>query len=354
MPYAIARIKKLKRVNIAGSASHTSRERDTPNADPTKENVRFIGEDKQQKLEDLVLAKITEHPQTRKIRKDAVYCVEFLLTASPEYFRPDNPIDAGAYDSNKLNAWLQSSHEWLIENYGSRIIRADLHLDEVTPHIHAYFVPLDESGQLRCYKFFGDRKKMHEFQNSYFEATQELGLERGLKGSRATHNDIKDFYSIVERGVSLDLDMTLQTKAKAADRDRAKRAALEMEATAKAVAKENEELVRRVNHLEQENLKLKQENQKLRQQSQDLPLTEVAWHLGRKSDRVIEGETSLEMVMRAAKCNIRQAIAWVNNKFGEPGMMQAVTFQAKKQAKEIVQNEPVPKIETQKNLDLEM
>jgi hypothetical protein len=352
MPYAIARIKKLKRGNIAGSASHTSRERYTPNADPTKQNVRFIGENEQQRLEDLVLAKIEEHEQKRKIRKDAVYCVEFLLTASPEYFRRDDPTDAGVYAPNKLEDWLKTTHEWLAENYGDRIVRADLHLDEVTPHIHAYFVPLDEERQLRCYKFFGDRKKMREFQNSYFEATQELGLERGLKGSRATHTDIKDFYSIVERGISPDLDMTLQTKAKAADRDRAKRAKEEMEATSQVIAKENEELARRASSLEKENLKLRQENHKLRQQSQDLPLTEVAWHFGRKADRVIEGETSLEMVMRAAKCNIRQAIAWVNNKFGEPGMMQAVTFQAKKQAKEIAESESVPKIEKDSSLEL--
>lgn len=36
MAYAIARLKKLKRGNISGSASHTARERETPNADPTQ------------------------------------------------------------------------------------------------------------------------------------------------------------------------------------------------------------------------------------------------------------------------------------------------------------------------------
>ena len=43
MAYAIARLKKLKRGNISGSASHTARERETPNADPTQKNIRFIG-----------------------------------------------------------------------------------------------------------------------------------------------------------------------------------------------------------------------------------------------------------------------------------------------------------------------
>ncbi len=59
MSYAIARLKKLKRGNISGSASHTARERETPNADPTQKNIRFIGSlDPEERLEDLVLAKM--------------------------------------------------------------------------------------------------------------------------------------------------------------------------------------------------------------------------------------------------------------------------------------------------------
>ncbi|MHC0068445.1 hypothetical protein ACWATR_37210 [Nostoc sp. UIC 10890] len=37
------RLKKLKRGNIALCASHANRSRETPNADPSLENIRFIG-----------------------------------------------------------------------------------------------------------------------------------------------------------------------------------------------------------------------------------------------------------------------------------------------------------------------
>ena len=94
MAYAIARLKKLKRSNIAGSASHANRERETPNADPRRENIRFIGSnEREERLEDLVLAKIGEHEQKRKIRADGVYCVELLLSASASYFRPDWEVE---------------------------------------------------------------------------------------------------------------------------------------------------------------------------------------------------------------------------------------------------------------------
>ncbi|WP_039751524.1 plasmid recombination protein, partial [Chlorogloeopsis fritschii] len=96
--YAIARTKKLKRHNLAGSEAHTARTRETPNADSSKQNIRLIGSTEQnERLEDLVLAKIGQYEQKRKIRTDAVYCVEILLTASPQYYRPDDPTRAGYY-----------------------------------------------------------------------------------------------------------------------------------------------------------------------------------------------------------------------------------------------------------------
>ena len=84
------------------------------------------------------------------IRKNGVLCVEMLLTASPEYFRPDDPSRAGYYEPEKLADFQQSVSSWLDNEYGDRIVRAELHLDESTPHIHAYLVPLDERGKLNC------------------------------------------------------------------------------------------------------------------------------------------------------------------------------------------------------------
>ena len=83
MAYAIARVAKLKKANMVSSGAHTSRSKeDIPNADPTKKNVRFIGDTNSEKnLEQIVKEKINQHKQKRKIRTDAVYCVEILLTA---------------------------------------------------------------------------------------------------------------------------------------------------------------------------------------------------------------------------------------------------------------------------------
>jgi Plasmid recombination enzyme/Protein of unknown function (DUF3991) len=365
MSYAIARLRKLKRGNISGSASHTAREKETPNADPTQKNIRFIGSlDPEERLEDLVLAKIAENEQKRKIRTDAVYCVELLLSASPSYFRPDCPTQAGYYEPQKLDDWVEATHQWLADEYGSRIVRAELHLDEATPHIHAYFVPIDDQGQLRCNHFFDGRQKIHEFQDSYYNTMRLIGLERGIRGSKAQHQDIKDFYRIVEEGRDLEVDelSTAQLKAKAADRDRANQRKQEMEATAKALSLENEQLRRQIAQLEQDNQSIK----KLIEWSTDLALNDVAWELGlwRKGNEWVgrshiinidgskfsdlapgshfEGNHAIDLVKHVNQCNQVQAIAWIGERFGEVGAKRAAIAHAQKVAALIIQTQPVP------------
>lgn len=219
MPHAIARIAKLKGGSIAASEQHTKRQRETPNANPEVENIRFIGQPDtlaSPDLETLVRQRIGE----QTIRSNAVLCVEMVLTASPEYFRPDDPGKAGYYHPERLEDFKQSVHKWLDEKYRERIVRAELHLDEVTPHIHAYLVPLDEKGKLNCRGLFGGREKLSKFQDSFALAMAPLGLERGIKGSRATHTEVKEYYAAVTTEPDLTLDMAT-IHHQLADRQRA-------------------------------------------------------------------------------------------------------------------------------------
>ncbi|QFS52989.1 MobV family relaxase [Nostoc sphaeroides] len=364
MAYAIARIKKLKRSSLGGSEAHTARQRETPNADRNKKNIRFIGnQNSDETLDSLVIQKIGE--QKRKIRPDAVYAVEILLTASPEYFRPDCPTQAGYYEADKVQAWLTASQQWLEENYSDRIVRAELHLDEATPHIHAYFVPLDEQRQLRAKHFFDGRQKMRQFQDSYSAATEHLGLERGIKGSKAQHQDIKDFYSIVNAGIEPNSRLTQsQMQAKAADRDRAQTRKQELERTAKALAQENERLQQRIQELEAS------KNQWLQQATllRELALEDVAWQLGLDRDGnqanrwkghgyIINidgpkfydfapgsqkgGGGAIDLVMHVNNCDFKKAIAWLSDRFGESGVMRAAIARTKEEVIKIVQQQSI-------------
>ena len=158
MPFAVLRIQKLKTWGaIAGSGKHNQRERDTPNADAsrTAQNTMLIGSPDKSSVD-----AVKKAIGNQRIRSNAVLGVEMLLSASPDYFRPDAPEKAGTYEPERLQAWTQTATQWLQERYGSRVISATLHLDEVTPHIHALLVPLDDKGKLNCRALFGGSKHL--------------------------------------------------------------------------------------------------------------------------------------------------------------------------------------------------
>ncbi len=284
MAYAICRIAKLKNGgSITASEKHTLRQRETPNADLTKLNERFIGNPPgSATLEQEVFNRIGQ----QKIRKDAVLCVEILMTPSPEYFRPQDQGKAGKWDSQQLEDWKQAHHHWLNQKFGDKIVRAELHLDEATPHIHAYLVPLDDKGKLNCKSHFGGRAKLSQFQDSYGQAMAPLGLERGIKGSRATHTQIKDYYAAVTKQP----DQTLtpdEINHQLADRQRVIKENTELEETAKGLAQDNQQLTQQLQGLQ---LQLQTQQQKtstwrtkyhgMTTQLRELPPTQVAHELG--------------------------------------------------------------------------
>ncbi|MEM6611231.1 MAG: MobV family relaxase [Cyanobacteria bacterium P01_C01_bin.72] len=368
MPHAIARIAKLKSGNVVASGLHTGRRRLPPNANPQVENVRFIGQPDSPdlpSLETIVRDRIGE----QTIRKNGVLCVEMLLTASPEYFRPDDPSRAGYYEPEKLADFRASVHNWLDSEYGDRIVRAELHLDESTPHIHAYFVPLDERGKLNCRGIFGGRQKLSQFQDSFANAMSPLGLERGIKGSKAKHTKIQHYYAAINADPDRSLDKS-SIEYQLADRQQAIKDKKQALITAKLLARDKENLQQRLNKAEvklkaqsQEITNLRIKNAELARKVRDLPLADVAHELGLESDSkdkhkwqsadhtiTITGSKfydwkqmhgsggAIDLVMHINEYDYKQSVAWLSDRFGEGATIEAVTYKAK----EIIQHEQVP------------
>lgn len=67
--------------------------------------------------------------------------LRIVLSASPEYFRPDDPEVVGTWEEDRLAAWVEASMNQLREEHGADLVFAELHLDEDTPHIHAVVAP---------------------------------------------------------------------------------------------------------------------------------------------------------------------------------------------------------------------
>lgn len=190
MAFAIMRCKKLKGAgSVSASLAHCFRERETFNADEnqTPLNVNFAATsvaEAKQKLADLL---------PTKRRKDAVLAVEYLMTASPDWWKNAS--------SEQQDVFFKKSYAWLAKKYGAdRIVVASVHRDETSPHLSAFVVPLTQDGRLSAREFIGDRAKMSLDQTTYAQAVQELGLERGVMGSRAKHQTIKAFYAALAKG----------------------------------------------------------------------------------------------------------------------------------------------------------
>lgn len=182
MAKVILRVAKLKtNGNISGSLSHSFRTRETPNADPAKMVLNSFSHSAPPDLAAAIQERMPE-----KFRKDAVRCLEYFVGASPEWF-------SGRQDGER---YFRDALDWLKKQHGEENLAGwAIHRDEKSPHLVAYFVPLDE-GKLNAKRWTGGREKLSKMQTAFAqEVGQRHGLERGIEGSKAKHQEVKKFYA---------------------------------------------------------------------------------------------------------------------------------------------------------------
>lgn len=200
--FVVFRIEKLKTVgNIKGAAQHFFREIPTINADPKriKNNIIIKGPSTSSDVVSAVQKTISDNVK-RKVRANAVLAVEAIVTASPDYFRPDNPHVAGAWDEKRLRVWREAIEPWIAQEF-PHAASVILHLDESTPHYQIIDVPLVQDAKtgnykLSCKEKYGgaSRKSLAVWQDKAAEPVRHLGIQRGIPGSRATHTKINRYY----------------------------------------------------------------------------------------------------------------------------------------------------------------
>ncbi len=373
MAFAILRTKKLKSApSIRGAGGHNARTRQTPNADPQKKNVVLV--DGGNDLYGTVMKKIRSAEIKRKIRKDAVLAQEVFLSASPEYFRHEDPGQAGKWDKEKMKAWEKASMAWLQENFGENMIDCQLHLDESTPHMHAIVVPLvkdikKDVMRLSAKEVFS-KLSLREMQTSYAQATADIGLQRGIPGSKAKHTDIQKFYKMVE-------DTTRATVPKIDPPGRMLREQTRQEyadGINEFLAKEWEPVLAKANFfvsakkqkieyqataaaLSEENLRLQDELELATEAARDVPLDLVLEKAGLDPNpkdreqwlggghqinvtgqkwfahnRGQDGGGAIDLVMHLNQYNFHQAVAWLGQKIDIDAAGQAIRAQAQTMA----------------------
>jgi hypothetical protein len=209
MAFAILRVKKMNNMgSIGGKDSHELRQRETLNADPEREqlNRQVIGtvavDDVKERLGN------TGVP----IRKDSVLAIDVFATASPEFFARNHPDDPAC------RAFQINLVKFLHKEFGDdNVVSLRAHHDETSPHWHATVVPIREKTikvgrQVKtertenrlCAKDWlgGDRHTLSKLQTRFANSMQQLGLQRGIMGSKAKHVEVKQFYTLAQEAAN--------------------------------------------------------------------------------------------------------------------------------------------------------
>lgn len=187
--YAILRTKKIKnRQELKSACAHNFRTMPVENADESKAKLNKILVSSS--FAD-VIGKMEQRFQKHDInpRSNAVQAVEFVLTASPEWF-------TGKTD-DEIKKWVNSNYKFMIEKFGQEnIVSAVEHYDEKTPHIHILLTPITKDGRLSCKDLIGGQQKLSQLQSDYAAAMKKFGLKRGKEQSKAKHSTVKEFYAL--------------------------------------------------------------------------------------------------------------------------------------------------------------
>ena len=269
MPYAILRVEKLSSIpQVQASGKHTYREQATPNADPKVKNQIIIGPaGDSSALVSAVNSRIDSVQSERKIRKDAVRCLEFMITRSPDVRMKDAE-------------YFGRSIKFLQEKFGSdNLISAVIHQDETTPHLVAYIVPITADKRLSAKDYIGSPKKLSDLQTSFYESVaKDFKLDRGVKGSKARHQEVKKWYT-QER------------------KNRSEQKKFNAKSEIRAMKGHIEHLEREIDHyrpykndvmnLRQENMKLKEFHKTIKEAVQGLTLDEIRKLRDKKREDVL-------------------------------------------------------------------
>lgn len=212
MSYAVLHIMKASG-SCNAIARHIERTTQPDNAHP---ELRHLNRDDFIKYPDGVvgLGEAIQHRLdnaglTRKIGKNQVLALNVLMTSDGDALRR-------LADEGRLDEWAQASVGWAKQTFGEdNVVAAHLHMDEQTPHLHVTVVPIvtaerkkkaSESNVRKRYRTKSKdgprlsandimtRENLTRFQDTYAEAMERFGLERGIRGSEARHVDQHEYY----------------------------------------------------------------------------------------------------------------------------------------------------------------
>ena len=185
--YAILRFAKYKGPESGHIEAHNERPKEKyarhPDVDTSRSHLNFHLVTPQRKYRTEAEKQIAE--AGCRTRSDSVRVGEALVTASPEFFKGKKKGEVKAYFQEALD---------FIQKHQSKdtIISAVVHMDEKTPHMHLCFVPLTADKRLSAKEIVGNKKKLTQWQDGFWEhmVKKYPDLERGESASETGRDHI--------------------------------------------------------------------------------------------------------------------------------------------------------------------
>lgn len=185
--YAILRFAKYKGPEIGHIESHNERTKEkyasNPDVDTSRSHLNFHLVTPRRKYRTEAENQIAE--AGCRTRSDSVRVVEALVTASPEFFKGKK--------KGEIKAYFQEALGFIQEHQDPKtIISAVVHMDEKTPHMHLCFIPLTADGRLSAKEIVGNKKKLTQWQDQFWEymVKKYPDLERGESASKTGRDHI--------------------------------------------------------------------------------------------------------------------------------------------------------------------
>ena len=185
--FAILRFAKYKGPEISNIEAHNERTKEeyasNPDIDKSRSHLNFhlLEPDRKYRAE----AERQIKDAGCRTRSDSVRLVEALVTATPEFFKGKKKAE--------IKAYFQEALDFIREHQDQKtIISAVVHMDEKTPHMHLSFVPLTADGRLCAKEIVGNKKKLTQWQDRFWEhmVRKYPDLERGESASETGRDHI--------------------------------------------------------------------------------------------------------------------------------------------------------------------
>lgn len=197
MSYQVIHVQKLKGSAIGGVEIHSERERE--GVSHTNPDIDWSRTEQNYQLHEPALHargtyarriddRLREAGITR-VRKDAVKLCGVVISSDREFF--------SQLSAEQQREFFQRSYDFMAARYGKEnILSAVVHMDETTPHMHLYLVPITPDNRLCCKEIFDKRGLAALHDAFYRDVGKAYGLERGEgadKGKRREHFDTQEF-----------------------------------------------------------------------------------------------------------------------------------------------------------------